>query len=330
MSLASPPKTRVVGLPLAATPRAPQSGTTFNSNMVLACAIAVYVGLLQFSFQVLIAPTNEYRGGFVYRTPEVLPYALSIAIVIVLAWTMPKNIDHLSHFVLWVLFLGAAAPAILAGNYIDVVPVNDAFVLGVNIAVCLLIVRVAAEIRPALNLGGTLSGLSRFFPAACLAITATVLAYLAFQGTLSFRFLSLSDVYDVRSEFRLAGEGNLIAGYIVPAQFYVIGPTVIAFGLLYRRWPWTLVGVVSQLILYATVGHKTVLFSVLAVFGVFALLRKWPSWGNSFARRSDRGWGTFRRDRRRDRRQAIDRDLHSALFSHAGSSCAGLSQGVRE
>lgn len=270
---ASRPKVTFVGEPATSPPELTRLRSPLNANLALASGAICYAALLHVAFQHIIAPTKEYRGGFVYRTPEMLPYVVSIAIVVLLACLLPKNIYHLSHFVLWVLFMGAVAPVILAGNYIDVVPIGDAFFLGLNLAACLILVRLATELRPTLHLSGTLRDLARFFPVGCLAVTAAVISYLAFRGLLSFEFLSLSDVYEVRSEFRRVGEGDFISGYIVPAQFYVIGPTVIAFGLLYRKVGWTLIGVMSQLILYATVGHKTVLFSILAVFGVFALFR---------------------------------------------------------
>ncbi|MEM7153457.1 MAG: hypothetical protein AAF799_11485 [Myxococcota bacterium] len=85
---------------------------------------------------------------------------------------------------------------------------------------------------------------------------------------------SLSEIYDVRAEFRdLAREGGRLSAYAVPWVANVINPLLIAWGATRRRTVVVGLGVAGQLLIFGLTGLKSVLLSAVLIVLVIVILR---------------------------------------------------------
>lgn len=230
----------------------------------LLLGVIVYAGTAQVAYRDIVSPLNAYQG-FTYREPDAAAYILSIAFATLVASLLPRRIEHVSHFIIWILFVFAAAPVIIMGQFIDVISVWHSSVLGLNVGACLLLARFLSEARPLMHLNLAGRDLSRYVLAVLVSYTLALVGYLFFSDALSLDYLGLRDVYDVRSEFRSAFGSNVIVGYLLPIQYYAVGPVIIALGLWGRRPSLTIFGIVAQLVIYSSTGNKTIVFSILGI-----------------------------------------------------------------
>lgn len=253
--------------------RAPRSG---RSDYVLKFLLAylTYVVALHVAYVYLISPDNAYQG-FTYRTPTIDNYLVAIAVAAAVGVALPQRVEHVSDLMLWVLYFGAGVPAMVLPQYIPVLTPDQASLVGFRLAACFILVRVLARVRPRIGLARFVAWLRPHFYLIAFAFAAALLFSLAIGGNLSLRFLDLYDVYDVRSEFEARNQGRLLLGYLAPVQFYVLGPALIAIGLAKKRYWIAWAAAVGQILLYSSVGHKTILFSVVGVIALsFALRNK--------------------------------------------------------
>lgn len=248
-------------------------GTSKSGGVAVLLAMLCYIALLQFVYRELVAPLEGYQG-FVYRDPQPFAYLTSIVLVLVVAWIMPNRITVVSDFILWVLFVTAGASSILISQYADVLSPSDATLLGFHVALCMVLLRVVVLARPRMGLERAWVGAERLFLPAVLALVALAMMYLAIAGLLSSRVLSFKDVYSVREQVGLQTQGDVVAGYLLPTVHKVLGPLLLGIGI-FRRQTWlVLAGVATQLIMYASLGSKTIVISVVAVWLVSVLFKQ--------------------------------------------------------
>ncbi len=82
---------------------------------------------------------------------------------------------------------------------------------------------------------------------------------------------SILEVYETRL---LARQVEPFTAYALRLVGNVLGPTLIAFGLLQKRIVWIIIGLFLQLLIYSFDGTKSTLFSPLLIFTVYYFLRK--------------------------------------------------------
>lgn len=240
-------------------------GTIVTSASVIALSLA-----LHYAYRTQISPTFSYQG-LRYRPPDTWGLITSTLLAVVTANALPRRITKPSHFVLWVVFIVAALPAILITQYADILSRDDSLLLAFNVSGTLIVARIVAAGAPERLVPNLQGGLGRHFWLVVGVYSVLVYALLvAFVGV-HFRFLSFTDVYDVRSEFGEATVGIPAIGYLLPLQYNVINPILILRGLYARRLPLLLIGAGGQALIYMTVGQKSVLLSTGAIFA-FALL----------------------------------------------------------
>lgn len=243
--------------------------------VAIGASVGIYVAVLHLTYQHLISPENGY-AGLRYRDPDTFSYAVAISLVAVVAALLPRTIRRPSDFVLWVLFVMAAAPSILLPQYADISSVAQATEIGYAVAGSLLMVRVLVTARPrnlVLHLKLTHKALWQ------ILTVVSLLLYLLFvlSGALSLRYLNVYDVYAVREQYVSVSSGSVLLGYLLPVQFYLINPAFMGRGLFARRPRPLLFGLFGQVALYSSTGHKAILFSIPAVFATYMLFRLRPN-----------------------------------------------------
>lgn len=246
-----------------------------------------YAALLHYIYVANIAPLFGYLG-FRYRSPHEGAYAASIACVVFLAILLPRRLTRPSHLILWVLFVAAAGPSILIPQYADVLTVGEAFRLALAVTGCFLVVIFGARFKP-VKIHRTIRLPPGMFWTGIIVMTILVYAYMLYTTGLSFRFVSLDAVRDIRFEFRdqIEQTGRALA-YLVRLQGNIINPIIMVRGIYTRRWALIGAGLAGQLLIFSVTGFKTILLSTPAILAVAFLFRRRlrPAGGSIL-------WGTF-------------------------------------
>jgi hypothetical protein len=198
---------------------------------------------------------------------------VAIGLTVIVALALPRHLSTVSDFILWVLFVLGVAPSILLAQYSQTLESTEATKMGFAIAGTMLMVVFLTARGPQnfVLIKRMEKGVDFWVILAAFSILVYVLV--AAQTGLSFRHLALEDVYDVRSEFGAASGGSLAVGYLLPVQINIVNPLFIIKGVLSRRLLPLSAGILGQLIGYSTAGHKSTLFSLLAILSITLLYR---------------------------------------------------------
>ena len=231
--------------------------------LVTVLVALTYVAVLHYSYQFIISPVFGY-AGYEYRSPEPVLYAVAVTASVLVVVAAPRWITRPSEFMTWIICAVAVIPSIIIPQISPALSSEQSIKLGLVVAATFSSVLIAnrraatSVFSPKMRISETSLWLL------IIACTTIVYGYLAATVGLSFSALSLLDVYDVRADYKseLATGGGLIAGYLLPLQANVINPMVAVRGI-YAGQRWLLaVAAISQYVLYATTGLKTIMFSV--------------------------------------------------------------------
>jgi hypothetical protein len=229
-----------------------------------------YIGVLHWVYVDWVAPFYSYSG--VIASGVDWPALLFITILSALpaAW-LPTKLTRPSDVVLWFLYLFGYVPAsaipihLLGPELWPILPFS--VVLAVAFATLGVIHRI--PLAPL-----TWSGLSeRGFSRLLVAIGIVVVGYLVVVFGIPTGLPDFETVYDARAGYSAIANVTVGAGYIVPWAGNVIFPFLIAYGLARSRIRLLMFGVSGELLVYATTGFKTVLFSIVLVPLLYVIVR---------------------------------------------------------
>ncbi|MDH5134085.1 hypothetical protein [Microbacterium sp. RD11] len=238
--------------------------------VIIPVAVILFAIALHWVYADLISPQFDYLG-YRYREPAIEAVIISVCLAIVTAVALPRLIERASSVVLWVLYVVTVAPTILMATYTPYRDDAEGLILGLVVAlvfvgVCL---GVRGTIRP---VNFAVSPTSIWIVLIVISLVTYVLLGIT-QG-LSFSFVALVDVYDLREEYAANLEGIGILSYLVFIQANVVNPLMVARGLFLRNHLWTAWGIIGQLILYSTTGFKGMLFAIPAWLIIAFILRR--------------------------------------------------------
>lgn len=237
-------------------------------------AVLVLSTVLFLSYQHKVAPIFAY-SGLTFRHPDPIYYSVAIVLTTVVAICLPRQIRRASDFLLWMLFVFAAAPSILLPQYMDLMSYVEATELGLAVAGCMVISRIGALGVPNVDKLRPGQRLTRFIWPGIAAVTCVNYAYIVAEVGVPTGWVGLADVYDLRGEVTAAA-GTALLGYLTPLQANVLNPLLVARGLFCRRPVELLAGLSGQVFIYLSFGHKSVLFSTIALLAIAALFRHSP------------------------------------------------------
>jgi hypothetical protein len=241
-------------------------GFIFGSPLL----VALYAWALHWVYSELVTTQFAYLG---YRYTDPSPDGQIIAWLIATAviFTLPRRLDRPSAVMLWVLFSVTVAPSILMAPYTSYLAPIEALTMSLVVGATFGVVALAqrGERRA---LGWNVSPTSLWIVLALFSCV-TYLLLMVTQG-LSFQFLAILDVYDVRAEYVDETSSVGILAYLVVTQANIVNPMIAARGFVHRKWGLVAVAVIGQLILYSTTGFKHVLFAILAWLVIIIVLRR--------------------------------------------------------
>lgn len=251
---------------------------TMDENLrrvLISIAIMVaFAAIFHYIYKTNIAPLFEY-SGLTYRDPDPFSYAGMVLLTGLVAAVLAPRIVRVSDFILWVIFIFGVAPAMLLAQYSRTLSISDANALGLNLAGCMVMVRLLTKGKVPRLLPRKMRMDAGAFFALVICLSLLFYAYMIAFAGIQLRFLSFSDVYDVREGFGRSTSSVPFLGYLLPLQSNVLNPLLIARGV-YARRRWALgLGVLGQVVIYTSTGEKSVLFSIGVMIGIAMLFRVW-------------------------------------------------------
>ncbi|MEQ9402635.1 MAG: hypothetical protein RIM99_03535 [Cyclobacteriaceae bacterium] len=100
-----------------------------------------------------------------------------------------------------------------------------------------------------------------------LSISAVVYLLIHKYVGLSFRLVSLLDVYELRAEYKSVK--NQLVTRILSWQGNIINPLLIVIGLINKKYWLVLLGLLGQLVLFSVTGFKSVFLSFIFISAVY-------------------------------------------------------------
>lgn len=241
--------------------RHPRNKARVPQWLSLLAILFIYAATLHWAYKLRIAPSFGYLGSK-YRGPDPIHYFAAFAMAYFVALYLPTRLKRPSDLIVWLLYVMACVPSVLVPQYADILPTPESTELAFFVATSFLLVVILADKGPKrgtwrLRIPNHLLWIS------LLLVTVGIYGYMLYVTGLTFRFMSLTAVQDVRFAYRdaiLATGAGL--GYVIGIQGNVINPLIIAKGLYERRWILVAAGAIGQLLIFSVTGYKTVILSV--------------------------------------------------------------------
>ena len=235
----------------------------------LVFGIMTCVGSFQQVYLKWLYPVFGYYG-FEHSHPKTGYLFLAWGLSVVPALWMPIKLTRPSQLIYWVLYLSVFIPSMFVPLYVGLQNAPE-----------------VASLMLALFAGLAITGLSYFVPlltfrpppvslrayqwVSGIVVAGLVLWVLViFRG--NFRIVSFADVYDLRSGADDIMEGSFVH-YAIMWLSAVVGPFLMAWGVVRKRTSGFLAGVLVQGFVYSATGAKSVVVSIFVVLALALVLR---------------------------------------------------------
>lgn len=241
--------------------------------------LAAYITTLLWAYVAIISPTFAYFGYKLYWPG---PARLTWIIVLALAPAMfvPIRLSRPSLLVVWWLYVTVYIPSTLLPtlsltlSFAELLPLEIVLLLSLGLMVLISSSKHLALRRLKIRSKVYWPGIF-FVWASCLIF---VLAHFNFSS-LIFNLASLffgGSEYTIRNGFseQLSQAGKILV-YATGQVGGAIDPFLIAYGLVYRRKILLIAGISGQLMIFAVLGSKSILFSTVFLVIVFVLMRSY-------------------------------------------------------
>jgi len=216
--------------------------------------IDVYVNYLSSAYS---------RFGFAYRSPSPAILAYAFVAVLVPAFILPRTIERVTDFVHWILYFGLYISVIIFPVLQGDLGRTDQFRLVTSLFVSFLIILAPVRLWYP-TIGALLKSVSidarSFWQLFFFAYGLLNIFVIAVFGS-HLRLVGLQQIYEQRAE---AGdvEASSFVGYATGILAGAFNPFLIALGLCLPRKKLLLaIGIIGQLLIFATAAAKTVVIS---------------------------------------------------------------------
>lgn len=238
---------------------------------VVICAALLYAVILQLVYVVEISPGYSYAG---YLSRPLPLWALLTATLLAAApatW-LPVRLARPSQLLYWTVYVVAYVPSVLVPFYALSAPVP--VVLGFALALLLSfasfgLIYAAPHLRiPRLRVD------HRLFWGGVGLVTVAALGVIVSAFGLPKALPALSAIYEVREEYSagLAAGGRPVS-LSITWLVNVVGPLLMAVGLVLQRWGLLAAGVLLELGVFATTGFKSSLLAPVALVIFYLVIR---------------------------------------------------------
>lgn len=241
----------------------------FGQRALLLLGILIMIGCYQWAYINWLSVVFTYYG-FEYYVPPVNYLRLAWFLSALPSLWMPIRMTRPSQLAYWILYLTVIIPSMFVPLFVklnsppDVAKLMIVFMVGFGICGAGYLFPLRTFKRVAL------SPKVFWFGMALLTVVCTVWVVVAFRGNI--HLVSFADVYDVRDESQTVMEGTFL-NYPLMWLYGAINPFLVAWGLYYKRWLVFLAGSLGQVIVYAMLGTKASILSIVFILLWYFLLR---------------------------------------------------------
>jgi hypothetical protein len=254
--------------------RAVQSPSSARMTIILG-AIA-YTASFQWAYSTILSHIYAYEG-FRYRHDSAVISATWLLAILPSFW-MPTRLRRPSQLAYWFFYLIVVVPVTIVTVHSEPGDAQD------GLRTALWIVSAFAALGLTYAVPPAAIPHNRFQPnewwGALLLFSTISYGLIFFAFGLRLNFVSLSDVYTVRSEYnKILDNTNVYISYAVDWQAYILNPLLIILGLISRRKLVVVMGAIGQLVIYSFTGFRGVFFSTGVLFLLLILCRSFARFG---------------------------------------------------
>ncbi|HBQ25239.1 MAG TPA: hypothetical protein DD791_02495 [Syntrophomonas sp.] len=248
--------------------------TIKKSTIKLALLLVLLKVTLDLAYVYIISPIYAYSGFTVLIHPVAV--IESYILVFIIGLVLPFTINRASHFLLWMLGVGALIPTL---SYYAMHSGSRAYMYAMFLSfLCVVLVSKLPPVRiSTLKEGRTIAIIVLVIMV--FAVTASLIA----KGGLSHFNLDLSKVYEHRREVGAVISTGLW-GYINTWVFKVINPALIGWALWQKKYRLVALFIALQVIFFGISSHKSVLFYPVLILAVYFFVKipkalRYMTWG---------------------------------------------------
>lgn len=238
---------------------------------ITVCAVLLYAIVLQVVYVWVISPDYSYAG---YTTRPLPAYAVFLATFLAVAPSIwqPLAFRRPSNLLTWVLYLVAYVPSVIVPFYALRTPAAEVLSLALALLASFALFS-AFQWFPLLKIG-RLPINRAFFWIGLVLLTMAAAGVVVWNFGFPRSLPELSAIYEVREEYSegLAAGGRSVA-FAITWLVNVVGPLLMAVGLVRGRWLLLAVGLLLELGIFATTGFKSSLLAPVALVIVHLVLR---------------------------------------------------------
>ncbi|MCK6258820.1 hypothetical protein LCY76_19820 [Fictibacillus sp. KIGAM418] len=232
----------------------------------------LYGVVLQLIYSHVISVNFSYMG-YVYLPVSMTQLLFAYTFAVVPALWMPVKITRPSQVVYWLLFVMVYVPAILVTVHTLPLPLEQILWFHASLFLSFGMLGLIYKV-PLLSIS------SVKMPAACfwgfifsLSLISYVFIFKAFGMSLSF--VSLLNVYDVRSDYKEAAQQSSgLAAYLISWQANVLNPLILGYGLKKKKLWMTAAALLGQGAIFSITGYKSVFFSGALIIAILMAMYK--------------------------------------------------------
>ena len=231
--------------------------------------IVTFVGSFQQVYLKWLYPFFGYYG-FENSYPKVGYLVLAWGLSVVPAVWMPIRLKRPSQLIYWLLYLTVFIPSMFVPLYVGLQDATEVATLMATLFAGFAITGVSYYL-PLLRFHPP-SISSRAYKRLAIGVVAGLVLWVCVVFRGNFRIVSFADVYDLRLAADDIMEGSSVH-YAVMWLSAVIGPFLMAGGIVRKRVSMFLAGVLIQVFVYSTMGAKSVIVSIVVVPVLAFILR---------------------------------------------------------
>lgn len=243
--------------------------------------MSAYIAVLLWAYATIISPAFIYDGYFC-NWPEPFEMVWLLAVCLIPILFLPMRLSRPSGLIVWWLYATVFIPSTLLPKLSLSLGVERLVPLEVTLLACMAFLS-------AVSLGKTLAvpqlaiNPKIFWPvilsvwSACLLFVCSHFNVSTLIANLASLFLGGSE-YTIRNGFieELSQTGRIL-GYTTGQVGEALNPFFIAYGLVYRHWLFLMLGVFGQLMIFAVLGAKSILFSTVFLVLVYVMTRRFQA-----------------------------------------------------
>jgi hypothetical protein len=244
--------------------------TSSRGRLLLALGMVAYVAVFQWSYINYLYPFFEYFG-YDYNQPQTSHLILGWVLSLLPCLWMPLTLTRPSQLAYWVLYLTVIVPSMFVPLYAGLDQPAEIVVLMLTLFAGFSITGMC-YLLPLLSINPPRISRRLFWNGVgCFAVALAVWIVVAFREHL--RIVSFLDVYDLRGFAE-----DLIAGsrvnYALMWLSGAINPFLMGWGLYHRRTKFFVAGALGQLLVFAGLGTKGSILSILFIAGFYLLSKR--------------------------------------------------------